>query len=58
MGEASRGENRHKDEKGLYKLDEESIATVLNDLMQDYQTLANRHSEEMRNYSSSMVTTS
>ena len=40
-------ENRHKEGKGFYKLSEESIATVCEDLTHDYQTLAYCHTEEM-----------
>ena len=40
-------ENRWQDGKGFYKLNEESIAPVCEDLTQDYQALADRHSEEI-----------
>ena len=40
-------ENRTKEGKGFLKLNDESIATVREDLAADYQTLADRHSEEV-----------
>ena len=40
-------ENRRKDGKGFYKLSEDSIATVREDLTHDYQALADRHTEEI-----------
>ena len=40
-------ENRRKEGKGFYKLNEESIAAVEEDLTQDYHVLADRHSEEI-----------
>ena len=40
-------ENRTKAGKGFFKLNNESIATVREDLAADYQTLADRHSEEV-----------
>ena len=40
-------ENRRKDGRGFYKLNEESIAAVREDLAQDYRTLADQHSEEL-----------
>ena len=33
--------------RGFYKLSEESIATVREDLTQDYQALADHHTEEI-----------
>ena len=39
--------NRQKDGKGFYKLNEESIATICENLMQEYQALADRHSKEI-----------
>ena len=44
-------ENRRKDGKGFYKLSEDNIAMVQEDLTQDYQALADHHIEE---YSTSM----
>ena len=41
-------ENCRKDGKGFYKLSEDSIAAVRKDLAEDYQALANQHSEELR----------
>ena len=40
-------ENRRKDDKGFYKLSEDNIATVREDLAEDYRVLANQHSEEL-----------
>ena len=40
-------ENQQKDGKGFYKLNEESIDTVCEDLTQDYQALDDRHSKEI-----------
>ena len=40
-------ENRRKDGRGFYKLNEESIVAVREDLAQDYRTLADQHSEEL-----------
>ena len=40
-------ENRRKEGRGFYKLNEESIAAVREDLAQDYQTLVDQHSEEL-----------
>ena len=40
-------ENRRKEGKSFYKLDEGSIATVLEHLTSDYQALADHHSEEI-----------
>ena len=40
-------ENWRKDGRGFYKLNEESIAVVREDLAQDYRTLADQHSEEL-----------
>ena len=40
-------ENRRNKGKHFYKLDEESIATVWEDLAKDYQALADHHSEEI-----------
>ena len=40
-------ENRRKDGKGFYKLSEDNIATIREDLAEDYQALANQHSEEL-----------
>ena len=40
-------ENRKKEGKGFYKLDEESIATVREDLVKDYQALIHHHAEEI-----------
>ena len=40
-------ENRRKDGKGFYKLSEDNIAVVREDLVEDYQALANQHSEEL-----------
>ena len=40
-------ENRSKDGKFFYKLSEDSIATVRENLTQDYQNLADYHSEEI-----------
>ena len=40
-------ENRLKEGKGFYKLNEESISLVHEDLMADYQTLAEHHFEEV-----------
>ena len=39
--------NRQKEGMGFYKLNEESIATVREDLAADYQTLADHHSKEV-----------
>ena len=39
-------ENGRKEGKGFYKLSKERIATVQEDLPQNYQTLTNPHSEE------------
>ena len=39
--------NRVKEAKGFYKLNEESIASVREDLEADYQALADHHSEEV-----------
>ena len=36
-----------KEGKGFYKLNDESIAAVREDLAADYQALANHHSEEV-----------
>ena len=40
-------ENRKKEGKGFYKLSEETVATVREDLAKDYSELAERHSEEL-----------
>ena len=40
-------ENRQKGDKGFYKLNEENIAMVSEDLTRDYQALADQHSEEI-----------
>ena len=40
-------ENRRKDGHRFYKLNEESIAAIREDLAQDYRTLADQHSEEL-----------
>ena len=40
-------ENRRKEGKGFHKLNEESIATVREDLALDYQALADQHCEEL-----------
>ena len=40
-------ENRTKEGKGFFKLNNESIAAVREDLAVDYQALADRHSEEV-----------
>ena len=40
-------ENRAKEGKGFFKLNENSIATVREDLAKDYQALADQHLEEV-----------
>ena len=40
-------ENRKKEGRGFYKLSEETVATVREDLAKDYSELAERHSEEI-----------
>ena len=40
-------ENRLKASKGFYKLHEESIASICEDLEAEYQALADHHSEEV-----------
>ena len=40
-------ENRCKEGKGFYKLSDDRIATICEDMMWDNQALANRHAEEM-----------
>ena len=40
-------ENRAKEGKGFFKLDNDSIATVREDLAKDYQALADQHLEEV-----------
>ena len=40
-------ENRRKDGKGFYKLSEDNITAIHEDLAEDYQVLANQHSEEL-----------
>ena len=40
-------ENRTKAGKGFFKLNNESIATVREDLTADYQAVVDRHSEEV-----------
>ena len=40
-------ENWQKEGKGFYKLNEESIASVREDLTANYQALADHHSEEI-----------
>ena len=40
-------ENRKKEGRGFYKLSEETVATVREDLAKDYSELAERHSEEL-----------
>ena len=40
-------ENKRKEGKGFYKLSEESIAVVREDLTQDYHALASQHSKEL-----------
>ena len=40
-------ENRTKEGKGFFKLNNDSIAAVREDLAADYQALADRHSEEV-----------
>ena len=40
-------ENRTKPGKGFFKLDNESIAAIHEDLAADYQALADRHSKEV-----------
>ena len=40
-------ENRRKEGRGFYKLNDKSMATVLEDLAQDYRSLADQHSEEL-----------
>ena len=41
------GENRRKEGRGFYKLNDESIADVRTELARDYQALADQHSEEL-----------
>ena len=40
-------ESQTKDRKGFFKLNNESIAAVREDLAADYQALVDRHSEEV-----------
>ena len=40
-------ENRKKEARGFYKLSEETVATIREDLAKDYSELAERHSEEI-----------
>ena len=40
-------ENRRKEGRGFYKLNEESVTAMREDLAQDYRTLADQHSEEL-----------
>ena len=40
-------ENRKKEGRGFYKLSDESIASVREDLAKDYRELAEQHSEEL-----------
>ena len=40
-------ENQCKDGKGFFKLSEDSIVTVCEDLTQDYQNLADCHTKEI-----------
>ena len=40
-------ENRKKEGRGFYKLSEETVATVREDLAKDYSELSERHSEEI-----------
>ena len=39
--------NRQKEGKGFYKQNEESIPSVREDLMADYQAIADHHSKEI-----------
>ena len=41
------GENRRKEGRGFYKLNDESIADVRTELARDYQALTDQHSEEL-----------
>ena len=40
-------ENRRKEGQGFYKLNDDSIVAIHEDLAQDYRTLADQHSEEL-----------
>ena len=40
-------ENRKKEGRGFYKLSDDSIAVVCEDLSNDFQELAEQHSEEL-----------
>ena len=40
-------ENHKKEGRGFYKLSEETVATVREDLAKDYRELAEQHSEEL-----------
>ena len=40
-------ENRKKEGRGFYKLNDETVATVREDLAKDYRELAEQHSEEL-----------
>ena len=40
-------ENRRKEGNGFYKLNDESVVAVREDLAQDSRALAERHSEEL-----------
>ena len=40
-------ENRKKEGKGFYKLNDEGVAAIREDLVEDYRALAEQHSEEL-----------